>query len=327
MKKLLILLFTISILFIPKVYAESVNVNFASFWEESTNYGGLTNNGEVNGYWNTNSNVLIIPDTTYAFVFNNANVCSGTSALIKGKFGQYGNANFNQLVDNVQMTYNNNANFETCTFTADNSSSGQLYNFTCSMPQGNTNLFSLKFRTKNVFSTQFSNKMLIVNKLDITCGGSGVTDTTTIENNQQTIINQNETIINNQNETNDLLTDSSTPSSSSVDSFFNNIKQLIPTNETISDLLLLPIRLMTKLIYGIGSNCVPHQMEFFYNQPLTWPCIDLSTFLGSNLWTTIDLLICGFMIYRIAMKMIQIYNAILLFNDHPLMKDFTGGAD
>lgn len=304
MKKLFFsLIIAISLMFIPKVYAESVNVSFASFWEESTNYGALINNGEVNGYWNTNSNVLITPDTTYAFVFSNANVCSGTSALIKGKFGQYGNANFNQLVDNVQMTYNNNTGYEVCSFTPDNTSSGQLYNFTCSMPQGNTNLFSLKFRTKNVFSTQFSYKMLIVNKLDITCGGSGATDTTTIENNQQTIINQNTNIINNQQELNTNITnDNTTGAASDAGSFFSGFTT---NTHGLTSIITAPLTLIGSIT---SASCSPLGLPLPYiNKTLQLPCMSsiYSQYFGA-FFTLYQTITTGIIAYWVIVRILNL---------------------
>lgn len=302
MKKLFFsLIIAISLLFIPKVYAESVNVNFASFWEGSTNLGALTKNGEVNGYWNTNANVLIYPNTLYAFVFSGANVCSGTTALIKGKFGQYGNANFNTLIDSVEMTYNNNNSYESCTFTPDNTSDGDKYNFTCSLPQGN--LFSLRFRTKSSFPTQLSDKMLIVSAFDVSCGGSGSTDTTTIENNQQTIINQNDTIINNQTTINSNITnDNTTGATSDAGSFFSGFTT---NTHGLTSIITAPLTLIGSIT---SASCSPLGLPLPYiNKTLQLPCMSsiYSQYFGA-FFTLYQTITTGIIAYWVIVRILNL---------------------
>lgn len=143
-------------------------------------------------------------------------------------------------------------------------------------------------------------------------------DTSGLENQNQIIINQNQTTINQnqqiideQNKTNqkidsidDTLNDSSVDSS---DDTINKLKDKIPTNSVISDLILLPVKFLQNFVNALGSSCTKFSLGNLYGTDLFMPCINLETYLGTGIWTTIDLIFSGLFVYSLRKKFIQIY--------------------
>ena len=93
----------------------------------------------------------------------------------------------------------------------------------------------------------------------------------------------------------------------SSDSTINNLKSQIPTNSVISDLLLLPVRFLQNFVNALGSSCTQFNLGSLYGTNLFMPCINIENYLGSAIWTTIDLIISGMFIYHLRKKFIQIY--------------------
>lgn len=100
------------------------------------------------------------------------------------------------------------------------------------------------------------------------------------------------------------LNDSSVDSS---DTTINNLKNQIPTNSVISDLLLLPVRFLQNFVNALGSSCSQFNLGSLYGTNLYMPCINIENYLGSGIWTTIDLIISGLFIYALRKKFIEIY--------------------
>lgn len=103
---------------------------------------------------------------------------------------------------------------------------------------------------------------------------------------------------------NDTLNDSTVDSS---DSTINNLKNQIPSNSVISDLLLLPVRFLQNFVNSLGSSCSRFSLGSLYGTELFMPCINIEKYLGSGIWTTIDLIISGLFIYALRKKFIEIY--------------------
>lgn len=103
---------------------------------------------------------------------------------------------------------------------------------------------------------------------------------------------------------NDTLNDSTVDSS---DSTINSLKNQIPTNSVISDLLLLPVRFLQNFVNALGSSCSQFSLGSLYGTNLYMPCINIENYLGSGIWTTIDLIISGLFIYALRKKFIEIY--------------------
>ena len=121
---------------------------------------------------------------------------------------------------------------------------------------------------------------------------------------QQTIQQENDKLVDATNDLNDTLNDNTVDSS---DSTINELKNKIPTNSVISDLLLLPVRFLQNFVNALGSSCSSFPLGSLYGTNLFMPCINIQNYLGSGIWTTIDLIMSGFFIYALRKKFIQIY--------------------
>ena len=84
----------------------------------------------------------------------------------------------------------------------------------------------------------------------------------------------------------------------------------ITTTTPVTDLLALPIQLLTALYNGVNGTCSTFNLGSLYGVGINLPCIAPELYLGSTLWNAIDLLFCGFMIYSIAQLMIHDWDSI-----------------
>lgn len=135
------------------------------------------------------------------------------------------------------------------------------------------------------------------------------------------IVDQNTTIINQNNQTNENLenientiTDETPPTID--DNTFGDID--VGTSGAVSGLITMPITLLNKLTNSLNDTCTPYTMPFGLtggNETLTFPCIDLEDYLGSTIWNYMDLFICLFMGYEIAMLIISSFESITSLED------------
>ena len=109
---------------------------------------------------------------------------------------------------------------------------------------------------------------------------------------------------------NDTLTDNTAPNDYS---FFNNIG--LSNDTPISNLILMPITLLNAINTGFSGTCSPVDLGTLYDYDLILPCINLQTRLGNSLWSTIDGLISIFLIYEIALLIINAFEDMTSLND------------
>ena len=89
----------------------------------------------------------------------------------------------------------------------------------------------------------------------------------------------------------------------------NDINGQLASNNVISDLLLLPVRMYQAILNSLGSNsCQAFNLGSLYGTNLVLPCIQVQNYVGSTLWTTIDLIFCGIFILAIRKKFVDIFN-------------------
>lgn len=131
-----------------------------------------------------------------------------------------------------------------------------------------------------------------------------------IDNLSDSINNTNQSI----DELNDTITDETLPTID--DSTFGDLE--ISSETAISDLITMPITILRALNNNLGDTCSPYTIPFGLtggSQTLTFPCIHPEEYLGSTIWNYIDLFICFFMIYNIAMLIISSFESITSLED------------
>lgn len=109
------------------------------------------------------------------------------------------------------------------------------------------------------------------------------------------------------NDVNNTLNDSTVDNS---DNTINSLKNQLPTNSVISDLLLLPVRLLQAIINSLGGTCASFSLGSLYGTELIMPCIDLPSYLGNTIWSFIDIVFSGMFILVIRKKFIQIFENV-----------------
>lgn len=149
-----------------------------------------------------------------------------------------------------------------------------------------------------------------------------------IDNNNQNTqnimnnINENTQSINDNNNqnyqdfTDDNLGDPIHDSGGGGGTYFDDINGSSDT--PISDLLLLPVNLYTKILDNLSSVCKSYTIPWDFtggNNTLTFPCINLQNLLGNELWSLIDGLFCLFMLYNIFNLIISTYDHITNLDD------------
>lgn len=92
---------------------------------------------------------------------------------------------------------------------------------------------------------------------------------------------------------NNSLNDDSSPDTNTSNDFLDELREIIPTNGTISNLFLIPIDLMTKILNGFNNSCAPLSIPTFnFNGSAnTWsfPCLSLNSLIKNDyLFTLID---------------------------------------
>lgn len=104
----------------------------------------------------------------------------------------------------------------------------------------------------------------------------------------------------NQNITNDKV--------DGVESTFEGFEGFVAENSTITQLITMPITLYSSILNGMQSTCQPFVLGNLFGTNLTIPCINIGNYLGTALWTMIDIIISGFAIFAISKKLIKIFN-------------------
>lgn len=124
--------------------------------------------------------------------------------------------------------------------------------------------------------------------------------------------NGNQSIVDSQQEINNTLNDSTT---SNPDSDLNTMSSKVASNNSITQLLTLPITLFQNVLNNINGTCSSYSLGALYGHNLSLPCINLESILGSTLWGVIDILISGLFILSFRKKMVDIFNHMSSLND------------
>lgn len=154
--------------------------------------------------------------------------------------------------------------------------------------------------TQNIINNNNSNTQSIINNQN--------------SNKQDIINNQNnntQAIVDSQQDINNSLNDTSGGEVSS--SWFDEFKDSSTT--PVSDLLTMPITLLQAYLNGFSANCQAMNLGNLYGTYIIIPCLNIESYLGSELWSLIDVLFTLFMLYNIGMLCVTIYEGITSLDD------------
>lgn len=104
-------------------------------------------------------------------------------------------------------------------------------------------------------------------------------------------------------------------------SSISDMEDLLPTNGVITQLIALPITLYQKVLNSINGTCSQFNLGSLYGTNLIIPCIDVSEYLGSSIWNTIDLIISGAFVLIIARKMIKAFENFTSMKEGDVIND------
>lgn len=108
-------------------------------------------------------------------------------------------------------------------------------------------------------------------------------------------------------DTNNTLKDSSTDNQKAQETF-DSLNQNMASNSTISDLLLMPIHLLQKILNGLQGSCSSINVGQLFGEDFILPCINIADIIGSTLWGIIDVICSGFLAYHIGKRFVIIFN-------------------
>lgn len=200
---------------------------------------------------------------------------------------------------------------------------GDLYVYSASNRSGSLVFYNTN---KQVISGILNSSMTDNQQITIPEGTSYIRATIRLSDNLPTFKlcrNGNQAIADGQQQINDSITSTDGVSDNDINSLFQELD--VSSDTPISDLLTMPITLVQAYINGVGGTCSAVNLGSLYGTNLILPCIDLEARLGSGLWNLIDVLFSLFMIYNIAMLIINIFDKVTSLDD--TFSFFTKGGD
>ena len=214
----------------------------------------------------------------------------------------------NSVVNYCTMNANNDTYSEfTCEFKVSKDSSSY---YEININWWNTNLYNLGF---DGFYPDMG--MILKFGLNLT---SNTDYNGQIVSQNEIIIGQNQQIIDSNNKTNDILTNDKV---NGVEKSFESFEKFVSENSTITQLITMPITLYSSILNGIQSTCQPFILGNLFGTNLTIPCINIGNYLGTALWSMIDIIISGFAIFAISKKLIKIFNNFSSMKEGDVIND------
>lgn len=123
-----------------------------------------------------------------------------------------------------------------------------------------------------------------------------------------------------QQQHNEMMNDT-VQDSNETESAFEDFESFLPENGIITQLITLPITLYTNILNSVNASCSAFSLGNIFGKPLTLPCINISNYLGSNLWGVIDILMSGFFVLVIARKLIKVFNSMSSMKEGDVLGD------
>lgn len=142
---------------------------------------------------------------------------------------------------------------------------------------------------------------------------------------QQNILNKQNEINNNINDVKDGVTDiNGSINNDNVDdpsSSINSFKDKIASNGVITQLIGLPVTLFTKVLNSLNGTCSTYNLGSLFGTDLILPCVNIQNYLGTALWSVIDVLISGLFVYSISRKFIKVFESMSSMNEGDVIGD------
>lgn len=106
---------------------------------------------------------------------------------------------------------------------------------------------------------------------------------------------------------------------------FNNLNNDINFGGPISNLIILPVNVLETILQAGGSLCSPYYLGTIGGHPLTLTCVNPEDYLGSSLWSLIDIIVSGCLIYSIAKWLTSLYWNFVMLQNTPDINPETMG--
>lgn len=121
-----------------------------------------------------------------------------------------------------------------------------------------------------------------------------------------------------QEETNNTI------NNSNIDSPYNaigSVSNSIASNGVITQLVTLPVTLFQNILNSVNGSCSSYNMGSLFGTDLILPCINVSNYIGAQLWSVIDVIISGLFVWSISRKMIKVFNNFSTLKDGDVLSD------
>lgn len=179
---------------------------------------------------------------------------------------------------------------------------GKLYGVVCEDISFDSNIFDIVVLSS--FDLELANRQIgISSKFNI----SSVSSSDVMNEIQNDIQDVNDSVNNvgdKVGDVNDTLNDGSTDDPGNS---FNDYNDKLAKNGVITNLITLPISMFTNILNSINGTCTTFSLGELMGTNLTFPCINISNYLGSSIWGVIDILFSGFFVLVISKKMIKVF--------------------
>lgn len=266
-------------------------------------------------YFGIEANTVYTPANTVTFYGNNPSRNTITSDNLRCGFGNYGSydSSYPQQVSNFSFVEEKGASstseyhyryhimFNYRQQIPNHTGGG---NFSCWFYRPTTNYLALQSISNNSYTEYFGYTDIFDISLSADPSAQFYNQ---ITNQNERIINQNTQINSNIVDIEDAIKDDSIDDPTSK---INDAKNKVATNSTISSLVTLPVTLFTQVLNSLEGTCSTYTLGTLYEHTIQFECIDIGSVLGSGLWTTIDILISGLLVYAISRKFVKVFNEL-----------------
>lgn len=210
----------------------------------------------------------------------------------------------------------------TCTIYPTSQTNDELYfTYNCPVVNDMTKIVQFKFILHNNCDYILNQTCSTNSSYSFSVGISPTINVHYLDNSQEQIIEAQENTTNAINDMNSSITDSSGNNNSDNANAIQGFENQVASNNTISSLITMPITLYQKILNSVNGTCAPFNMGSLLGSNIVFPCINPATYLGSNLWSIIDVICSGLLVFAISKRFIKIFDG---FTSMSTTKDEVG---